>query len=375
MAWTQWPSLAGALTALLLTVPLAPSQAIAASPQLCRQLEAELAAAGKGNQSSAKARQYDRAIAEQERQLAITEGDWQRADCGYGFDGGSDRLCRQIENTLARMERNYAELQRERERLGSSRSSPVERRRIQRAIDEAGCHEPAPKPQEVAVPRPSHPDTSQERVRTICVRMSDGYFFPMSYGVTRDDFARDAKGCQATCPSTEMRLYYHQVPDQDAADMVSADKNEPYAALPTANLYRNKPQSGASACAPDAPEGTIASVPEQNTPAAATSPAPPAPPVASSPSIQVMPDQSAQPKPESQVTAAQPKPDTPQVLNSPAKEEAEKAPAVPAERPPEPAPARAMSDENKRVRVVGPTFLPAQEGAINLRAPGRTGAQ
>lgn len=277
------------------------------------------------------------------------------------------------------MERNYAELQRERARFGSSRSSPVERQRIQRAIDDAGCNKPAPKPQEVAVPRPSQPDTTQERLRTICVRTSDGYFFPMSYGVTRDDFARDAMACQATCPSTEMRLYYHKVPDQEAADMVSADKNEPYSALPTANLYRNQPQSGASACAPAAPEGTIASVPDQpaasaptqSTPAAPAPSAPTTPPVNETPSIQVLPDQSAQPKPEPQVTAAQPTPDKPQVLNSPAKEEAEKAPAIPAARPPEPAPARSMSDADKRVRVVGPTFLPAQEGAIDLRAPGR----
>ncbi|GHD10110.1 DUF2865 domain-containing protein [Tianweitania populi] len=383
MAWRQWRSLTGALAGLLLTASLAPSQAVAASPQLCRQLEAELAATGKGSQSSAKAREYDRAITEQERQLSLTEGEWQRADCGYGFDGGADRVCRRIEDTLARMERNYAELQRERARLGSSRSSPVERQRIQRAIDDAGCHEPAPKPQEVAVPRPSQPKPSQDRLRTICVRTSDGYFFPMSYGVTRDDFARDAKACQATCPSTEMRLYYHKVPDQDAAEMVSADKNEPYSALPTANLYRNHPQSGASACAPAAPEPTIASVPEQpavsapaqNRPATPPSSAPFEPPVTASPSIQVLPDQSAEPKQAPSVTAAQPKSEAPKVLASPAQENAEKAPAIPTIRPPEPAPARSMSDADKRVRVVGPTFLPAQEGAINLRAPGRTGAQ
>ncbi|MBS9720734.1 DUF2865 domain-containing protein [Tianweitania sp. BSSL-BM11] len=360
------------MAVLLLTASLVPDQAAAASSRLCRQLEAELASTGQGNRSSAAMRQYDRAIAEQERQLSRTEAEWQRAECDYGYGGRTARLCRQIENTLTRMERNYAELQRERARLGlgSSRNGSVERQRIQRAIDDAGCNAPAPqpKPQQVAVPRASQPDTAQERLRTLCVRMSDGYFFPMSYGVTRDDFAREAKNCQATCPSTEMRLYYHKVPDQAAADMVSADNNEPYSALPTANLYRNQPQSGASACAPAAPKATIASVPDQpvsetpkeNTSAPATTSVSPVPPATTSPSIRVLPDQST--------------PQEPEKASEPAKQEPEKREAALPKRPPDPAPARSMSEDDKRVRVVGPTFLPAQEGAIDLRAPGQKSA-
>jgi hypothetical protein len=362
--WAGWTA------ALLLMVPLAPLPASAASSQLCRQLEAELAATAKGNGSSAKAREYDRALSEQKRQLSLTEADWQRADCDYRPRGGSGRLCRSIEDTLARMERNYNLLQRERARLGLAGSSPVERQRIQRAIDDAGCHAPAPQPQEVSVPRPAQPAARQTRLRTICVRTADGYFFPMSYGVTKDDFARDAKGCQATCPATEMRLYYHEVPDGDVGDMVSADKNEPYASLPTANLYRNQTASqGASACAPAAPKEAIASVPEQPAASPETTSAPAAPQPRSS-SIQVLPDASAQPKAEPQVTAVQPE-TKPEVLTSPVQKQAETAPAIPAVRPPEPAPARTMSDEDRKVRVVGPTFLPAQEGAIDLRAPGR----
>lgn len=381
MTLNRWHGWASMMTAVSLMLPLAPSYALAASAQLCRQLEAELATTAKGNQSSAKARQYDRAIAEQERQLAITEAEWQRADCGYGPDGGSDRLCRDIEDTLSRMERNYDDLQRQRGKLGETHASPIERQRIQRAIDDAGCHDPAPKPQETAVPRPAEPAASQSRLRTICVRTCDGYFFPMSYGVTPDDFARDAKACQATCPTAEMKLYYHKVPDQDAADMVSADKNEPYASLPTANLYRNQnaTQGGTCGCAPATPQGgTVASAPDKSAPVSPPALSPPAqstpaPPASESPSIQVLPDQSTQPKEEPQVTAVQPK-EEPQILTSPAQEEADKAPAIPAARPPEPAPARAMSDADKRVRVVGPTFLPAQEGALDLRAPGRTPA-
>jgi hypothetical protein len=165
-----------------------------------------------------------------------------------------------------------------------------------------------------------------------------------------------------------MRLYYHKVPDQNAADMVSAYGNQPYSALRTANLYRDQAasQGGTDSCAPAATQGTIASVPDKP----AASPSAPSLLQPQSSSIQVLPDASAEPKPEPQVTAVQPA-EKPEVLTSPAQEDAKKAPAIPAVRPPEPAPARSMSDADKRVRVVGPTFLPAQEGAINLRAPGQ----
>jgi len=359
-----------ACAALLLFLPLGagPAQG-AASSKLCRQLEADLASVSTRTTNAAQLMRYDQAIEVQERELAVTEDQWQRAECGYN----QDSLCRGIEDTLSRMERNYDKLQQERARLDKQRTSRADRGRIERAIEDAGCREKkvAPKeaavqrPAETAVQRPVEPAAPQSRLRTICVRTCDGYSFPMSYGVTRSDFSRDAEACQATCPQTEMRLYYHKVPDEEAADMISADKDEPYAALPTANLYRqgNTSQPNGCGCLPAAEQGAVAAKPAE----------PKASP-ADSPSFVVLPDQ-AKPAESAVPETAPLKPDAPATAAVAQTEEAaEKPAAVPPVRPPEPSPARTMSDADKKVRVVGPTFLPAQEGAIDLRAPGQTPA-
>jgi hypothetical protein len=43
--------------------------------------------------------------------------------------------------------------------------------------------------------------------RTLCVRMCDGYYFPISYKTTRGKLYRDAKVCEASC-DCETKLFY-----------------------------------------------------------------------------------------------------------------------------------------------------------------------
>jgi hypothetical protein len=330
------------------------SPALAAPAEYCRQLEADLAASSQRAGTSNQLRRYERALETQERQIAIAEGDWQRSGCGYQPRDRMSGLCASIENTLERMSSNMRQLTREHAALDTGRSGPAERRRIQLELDEAGCRDGGQSlEREAAVPTPR--PAPQAKLRTMCVRTCDGYFFPLSYGVTREDFGREAKACQATCPSTEMRLFYHKVPDEEASAMVSAEGDQPYSALPTANLYRNGNTGSAGGCG-CAPAGMIAATPQSGP--------------QSTPSILVLPDQ-ARPQ-----EAPDPTPAPPQQAAIPAEPDAEtpeaSEPVVEAAPPPEPAPARPMSSDERRVRVVGPTFLPAQEEAIDLRAPGRT---
>src|SRR6185503_12233703 len=47
--------------------------------------------------------------------------------------------------------------------------------------------------------------------RTICVRLCDGYYFPVSFSTLPNHFQRDAQQCQSQC-AAPAELYYHQNP-------------------------------------------------------------------------------------------------------------------------------------------------------------------
>jgi hypothetical protein len=76
-------------------------------------------------------------------------------------------------------------------------------------------------------------------IRTLCVRLSDGYYWPISYSTTPDYIPQDAETCAAECPNQQVELYYYDNPGQDPAQMVDA-MGVPYSALPSAFAYRKQ---------------------------------------------------------------------------------------------------------------------------------------
>ena len=74
--------------------------------------------------------------------------------------------------------------------------------------------------------------------RTLCVRLCDGYYFPISFSATRDRLARDAKTCENSCGG-QARLFIYSNPGADVEDMVDL-RGQPYKQLSTAFLYRTQ---------------------------------------------------------------------------------------------------------------------------------------
>jgi hypothetical protein len=74
--------------------------------------------------------------------------------------------------------------------------------------------------------------------RTMCVRLCDGYYFPISFSATRDRLARDAKTCESSCGG-QARLFVYRNPGADVEDMVDL-RGQPYRQLSTAFLYRTE---------------------------------------------------------------------------------------------------------------------------------------
>jgi Protein of unknown function (DUF2865) len=83
--------------------------------------------------------------------------------------------------------------------------------------------------------------------RTLCVRLCDGYYFPISFSATRDALARDAAKCATSCGS-EARLFYHSNPGGEVDSMIDLS-GMAYTQLPTAFKYRKTLVSGC-ACRP-----------------------------------------------------------------------------------------------------------------------------
>lgn len=71
--------------------------------------------------------------------------------------------------------------------------------------------------------------------RTVCVRMCDGAYFPVSFATTADRFEADAARCKSDCGS-QARLFVVK-PDGEPEDMVDVRGNA-YGLLPTAFKFR-----------------------------------------------------------------------------------------------------------------------------------------
>jgi len=74
--------------------------------------------------------------------------------------------------------------------------------------------------------------------RTMCVRLKDGYYWPISFSRTKADLKRDNIKCQKSC-SGKVRLFYYRNTSDDLGSMRDL-KGKRYSSLKTAFLYRKK---------------------------------------------------------------------------------------------------------------------------------------
>ncbi|MGQ0672971.1 MAG: DUF2865 domain-containing protein [Hyphomicrobium sp.] len=81
--------------------------------------------------------------------------------------------------------------------------------------------------------------------RTLCVRLCDGYYFPVSFSTLPNHFQRDAETCQSKCAAPS-ELFYYQNPGGAVEQMVGVATNEPYTHLKTAFRYRKEYVHGCS---------------------------------------------------------------------------------------------------------------------------------
>ncbi len=74
--------------------------------------------------------------------------------------------------------------------------------------------------------------------KTVCVRLCDGYFWPISFSTTEDQFDRDNTTCERSC-GTATQLFVSPIPNSDGEGLQSLS-GVPYAKLKTAHLFRSR---------------------------------------------------------------------------------------------------------------------------------------
>ena len=81
--------------------------------------------------------------------------------------------------------------------------------------------------------------------RTLCVRLCDGYYFPVSFSTLPSHFPQDAEACQSKC-AAPTELYYHPNPGGSVDHAVALKSQEPYTRLKVAFRYRKEFVNGCS---------------------------------------------------------------------------------------------------------------------------------
>ncbi|MDJ0514214.1 MAG: DUF2865 domain-containing protein [Methyloceanibacter sp.] len=82
------------------------------------------------------------------------------------------------------------------------------------------------------------------RYRTVCVRLCDGFYFPIHYSTYGSRAAADAQKCQQSC-AAPAELYVYRNPGQEIEQAISLS-GSPYMDLPVALRYRKEFVKGCS---------------------------------------------------------------------------------------------------------------------------------
>jgi len=231
--------------ALLGGLGLALALADVAAAQSCFDMQAEMmqlrSRIGRGGAGDTA--RYESAYREQLDVIRRTEDRARQGGCfGSGFflfRRSPDRSCSTLVPKLQEMQDNLARLDHLR-RQGAGGADAYRMRELEGMMNVRGCdlptgnlYEARPNDNWFFNQNPNYGGT----YRTLCVRTCDGYYFPISFSTTPEQFPQDAQTCETMCPGAEAKLYYHPNPGGGPEDMV-AITGEPYSTLPTAFQYR-----------------------------------------------------------------------------------------------------------------------------------------
>ena len=226
----------------------------AGASEICERLRGELADIPELIGSTQSARTLSSTIAAQQREITRLKTEMRRMRCSGGsivvINGPNAGECAAAGETLRQLEASRETLVNEKNEALSSASNDERRLELLAALDEAGCDEELVATPETVPDDPSVPADPSAGIgmgyRTICVRICDGGFFPISVRTSPAFFGRDAAACEKRCPSAETQLFFGPSASADVGAFTSAATGSPYAALAHAFAFRNRPAGQAA---------------------------------------------------------------------------------------------------------------------------------
>jgi hypothetical protein len=252
--------------------PMSPMQApqggqwMARNP-ICVQLEQRLAQESqRGSQTRDLLPRLENEIRTLDRTFQQGENQLERADCYdiflFSKTLRNTKQCRDLSLQVESAKRKLGELETQRQQLiaSSGRSYTDD---ITRELARNNC---GPNYQQQDAGRPAAPGGSiwqdsegglfgggsggfgasqYATYRTVCVRLCDGYYFPVSFATLPQRFQQDSDVCTSKC-AAPVELYYHPNPGGAMEQAVAAKSQEPYTKLKTAFRYRKEYVQGCS---------------------------------------------------------------------------------------------------------------------------------
>src|ERR1035437_1365256 len=245
--------------------PPTPQQGAAVNP-MCPRLEAQLATIDRGGggdpAKDEQIRRYQDAAAKQQGELDRVTSQAKRMGCDssgfFSLFSGQSAQCGPVNNQIQQMRANLDQITTSLERLRGGGLGGVDRENQRRsvllALAQNNCG-----PQYANAPRgpgnfldnlfgnnnnnPNAPGADlgpqSGTFRTVCVRTCDGFYFPISFATVPARFPDDEKTCKALCPAAEATLFSYRNPGEDMSSAVSIN-GQPYSSSPNAFRYRQE---------------------------------------------------------------------------------------------------------------------------------------
>ncbi len=232
---------------------------------MCARLEAQLATVDRGGGDPAKdeqIRRYQEAASKQQGELDRVTSQAKRMGCDssgfFSLFNGQSAQCGPVNNQIQQMRANLDQITTSLERLrsgglgGNDREN--QRRSVLLALAQNNCGQQYANAVQSQGPgnfltnlfgnnNPGAPPADvgpmSGTYRTVCVRSCDGAYFPISFATVPGRFPDDERTCKALCPAAEANLYAYRNPGEDMNQAVSVS-GQPYATSPNAFRFRQE---------------------------------------------------------------------------------------------------------------------------------------
>jgi Protein of unknown function (DUF2865) len=350
----------------------------------CLQLQQELAAVQGGGANRDDLARLEQQIAQQDRIFQGTQAAMEDAGCYERLFIFGRALVRSPKclNMNARVEdarRQLSQLQQQRETIRGGGGNKRRQAELTQALSRGGCNGVPPPPRRGGGlfdffggdDRPQELDQTpvyrsidpNGRYRSVCVRLCDGFYYPLHYSTYGSQLTQDAEQCQSSC-AAPAELYVYRNPGQEIEQAISLNGSA-YMDLPVALKFRKEYVKGCSCKQAEYNPTEIeaankkAELDAAPAPAKGKAAAPPAAPVAAAPS-----GDAAMPQLDLEITGS----NEPAAAVPPPPPAAAAAPPPPA---PPPAPAAAAPPPPAEAAQADPAG-PGQSTVVKKKTPAPT---